>query len=79
MTVGLIGTAFLAGATFAFIYAEMIPLMILFAIPGFIGWALPYPLYKRVQAKKTSKVTPLIEQQYDAICEVCEKAHALLA
>lgn len=79
MTVGLIGTAFLAGATFAFIYAEMIWLMIILAIPGFIGWALPYMLYKKTIAKKTSAVVPLIEQQYDAIYEVCEKGHALLA
>jgi len=79
MTVGLIGTALLAGATFAFIYAEMILLMILLAIPGFIGWILPYLLYKRGIAKKTQAVTPLIEQQFDAIYEVCEKGHALLA
>lgn len=78
MTVGLIGTAFLAGATFAFIYAEMIPLMIILAIPGFIGWFLPYFFYKKNTAKKSSAVAPLIEQQYDAIYEVCEKGHALL-
>ena len=79
MTIGLIGTAFLAGTTFAFIYAEIIPLMIALAIPGFIGWFLPYTLYKRIAAKKNSNVAPLIEKQYDAIYEVCEKGHALLA
>ena len=78
MTVGLIGTAFLAGAVFAFIYAEMIPLMILLAVPGFIGWALPYQLYKKIQAKRNAKILPLIEKQYDTIYEVCEKAHSLL-
>ena len=78
MTVGLIGTAFLAGAVFAFIYAEMIPLMILLSIPGFIGWALPYQLYKKIQANRTKKILPLIEKQYDTIYEVCEKAHSLL-
>ena len=79
MTIGLIGTAFLASATFAFIYAEMIPLMIALAIPGFIGWFLPYTLYKKIAAKRNSTVAPLIEKQYDAIYEVCEKSHALLA
>jgi len=78
MTVGLIGTAFLAGATFAFIYAEMIPLMIILAIPGFIGWALPYVLYKRIMAKRSETVMPLIEGHYDALYELCEKGHALL-
>jgi len=78
ITTGLIGTVFLAGATFAFIYAEMIPLMIALAIPGFIGWFLPYQLYKKVRMKKNKKVAPLIEKQYDAIYEICERAHGLL-
>ena len=72
-------TAFLTGATFAFIYAEMIPLMIILAIPGFIGWYLPYMLYKKIRAKKNSAVMPLVESQYDALYAVCEKGHALLA
>ena len=79
LTVGLIGTAFLAGATFAFIYAQMIPLMIVLAVPGLIGWFLPYQLYKRIQSKKSASVMPLIEQQYDAIYDVCGKGHALAA
>ena len=79
LTVGLIGTALLAGATFAFIYAEMIPLMIVLAIPGFIGWFLPYKLYKGIAAKKSTTVAPLIDKQYDAIYDVCERAHTLLA
>ena len=79
MTVGLIGTAFLAGATFAFIYFEMILLMIILAIPGFIGWYLPYMIYKKITAKRTATVMPLIDQQYDAIYEVCEKGHAMMA
>jgi len=78
MAVGIVGTAFLTGAVFAFIYAEMIPLMILLAIPGFIGWALPYQLYKKIQMMKNQTVTPLIEKEYDTIYEICEKAHSLL-
>ena len=78
MSVGLAGSAFLAGATFAFIYAEMIPLMIILAVPGFIGWALPYILYKKIKAKKNAKVIPLIENQYDNLYVICEKGHALL-
>ena len=79
LTVGIIGTALLACATFAFIYGGMILLMALLAVPGFIGWFLAYPLFKRVLAKKRTAITPLIEQQYDTIYEVCEKAHGLLA
>ena len=79
LTVGIIGTAFLAGATFTFIYAHMIPLMIVLAIPGFIGWFLPYQLFKRIRAKKSASVMPLIEQQYDAIHDICGKGHMLAA
>jgi len=79
MTVGLIGTAFLGGATFAFIFAEMIPLMILLAISGFVGWFLPYFLYKKIVAKRSATVVSLVESQYDTIYEICGKGHALLA
>ena len=78
LMVGLIGTAFLVGAIFALTHAEMIPLMMLLAVIGFAGWFLPYQLYKKIHAKKNTAVMPLIEQQYDFIYEVCQKAHALL-
>ena len=76
MSVGLVGTAFMAGSTFSFL-GDMIPLMIILAIPAVIGWLLPYFLYKKVQAKRTATITPLIEKQYDTIYEACEKGHAL--
>lgn len=75
--IGILGTAFMAGATFAFL-AEMIPLCIILAVPAFIGWIAPYFCYRCICAKKTEKITPLIEQQYDAIYEACEKANNLL-
>jgi hypothetical protein len=78
ITVGLIGTAFLAGATFTLIYASMVLLMIILALPGFIGWALSYFLYKKIKAKRETVAAGLIDQQYDAIYEVCEKANALI-
>lgn len=79
MSVGLLGCAFLAGATFAFIYANMIALMIALAVPGFISWLLPYYLYKKMCTKRNAIVIPLMDNQYDTIYEICEKGHALLA
>ena len=79
VTAGLVGTAFLGGATFAYIYGSMIPLMLVLAVPGFICWLASYPLYKRVSNRRTNTVAPLIDAQYDAIYQVCEKGHALLA
>lgn len=76
-TIGLVGTACMAGATFAYL-AGMIPLCIILAVPGFIGWVIPYFCYLRVKRSKTAQVAPLIDQKYDVIYEVCEKANGLL-
>lgn len=75
--VGLIGTAFMAGATFAYL-GGLIILCVILAIPGFIGWGLPYFLYNSSYAKKAEKVAPLIEGKYDEIYKICEKANSLL-
>ena len=76
-TVGLIGTVFMAGSTFA-VVAENIILCIILAVPAFVGWILPYFLYKSAYAKKAAKVTPLIESKYDEVYEVSERANSLL-
>jgi len=76
-TIGLVGTALMAGSVFAFL-ADMIPLCIILAVPAFVGWALGYFSFIKIRNKRIEKVRPLIEQQYDAIYEVCEKAHGLL-
>ena len=76
---GILGTAFMAGATFA-VTAQppQILLCIILAIPGFLGWILPYFLYKTGVRKQTEKITPLIEEKYDEIYEICEKGNKLL-
>ena len=76
--IGVIGSAFLAGAIFSYL-AGMVPLMIILAVPGFVGWVIPYFCYLRIQRKKTEQVTPLIDQKYDEIYEACEKASTLLS
>ena len=76
-TIGFVGTAFLAGATFAYL-ANFIPLCIILAIPGFIGWVLPYFCYNNAYSKRSLKIAPLIENKYDEIYEICEKANGLL-
>ena len=77
-SIGLAGTAFMAGSVFTLL-AAMIPLCIILAIPALVGWVLPYFSFARLTAKRTEMISPLIDQQYDAICETCEKAHCLLA
>ena len=53
-------------------------LCILLAVPGLIGWALPYFLYRRIVVKQTKKIQPLIEAKQDEIYDICEKGHSLL-
>ena len=76
---GIVGTAFLAGATFAVTAPEpRILLCILLAVPGFLGWILPYFLYKYIAEKKTKAILPMIEKKNDEIGELMKKGHALL-
>lgn len=80
LIIAVIGTAFMTGSTFA-VTAQPphIILCILLAIPGFIGWILPYFVYRRVAGKQTEKITPLIENKYDEIYEICKKGNRLLS
>lgn len=79
LTIGIIGTAFMAGSVFA-VTAEppIIWLCALLAIPAFAGWILPYFVYKKLKEEKSRKVAPYIEEKYDEIYEICEKGHSLL-
>lgn len=79
LVIGIIGTAFMAGSVFA-VTAQppYIVLSIVLAVPAFVGWIIPCFLYRRGVRKQTEKLTPLIEQKYDEIYEICEKGNKLL-
>lgn len=79
LAVGIVGTAFMAGATFA-VTADPphIILCIILAIPAFIGWILPCFIYRKTVAKQTEKMNCLIEEKYDEIYAICEKGNRLL-
>ncbi len=73
------GTAFLAGATFAATHEPpLYMLCAILAVPGFIGWVLPYFLYQKLAAKRAAVVTELMERKYDEIYEICEQGNKLL-
>ncbi len=79
LVIGILGTAFLAGATFASVAdPPVIWLAILLAVPGFLGWILPYFVYRKLVQKKTKEIEPLMEQKYDEIEAVCRKGLDLL-
>ena len=77
LTIGLIGTAFLAGATFSFL-GGLYLLMVLLAIPGFIGWALPYYINKNINSKELRKVNQRSEELRQDIYTVIETAFRLM-
>lgn len=79
LVMGIIGTAFMAGSTFAVVAnPPHIILCILLAVPGFLGWILPYFVYKRLVWRQGEKIQPLIEAKYEEIYELCEKGNKLL-
>lgn len=79
LSVGIVGTAFMAGSTFAAVAEPPILwLMILLAIPGLIGWIAPYFLHRTLVRKKTRTIEPLMEETYDEIDAICERASHLL-
>lgn len=75
--IGVIGTAFMAGSVFA-ITSNMVVLCVILAVPGFLGWIIPYQCYRNISKKKAAEITPLIDQKYDELYAMCEKGNALL-
>lgn len=79
IAIGIVGTMFMAGSTFAIVATPPIVwLCVLLAVPGFIGWAAPYFVYRIIVRKRTKIVAPLIEDKYEEIYEICEKGNRLL-
>lgn len=76
-TIGIVGTVFMAGSVFSHL-AGMLLLSIILAVPGFLGWILPYFCYVKIRNHKTEQINPLIDKQYDMIYKICQKANALL-
>lgn len=78
LTLGIIGAAFLAGSIFA-LNAGLTVLSIVLGAIGLVGWVAGYFSHGRVLARKTEKLTPLIDRQYDVVFETGEQASRLLA
>jgi len=75
--IAFIGTVFMALSVFS-VTADKIALCVIFAVPAFIAWILPYFIYKAARNARSKKVAPRIEKQYDNIYDVCKQANALL-
>ncbi|HIZ56563.1 hypothetical protein [uncultured Intestinimonas sp.] len=75
--VGLLGTACLALATFAYL-AGMSPAFIVAAVPGFLGWIIPFFLYRTMKASKERAIAPKIEEQHENIYSLCKSGNEIL-
>ena len=76
-SLGLVGCAFLGGAVFAYLHGLFLPMVIL-AVPGFVGWILPYFCFQKLRMKREVQITPLIEQKNEEIYTLCEQGCRLL-
>lgn len=76
--VGIVGSAFLAGSVFTLQADLLIPSVVLGAV-GLIGWVLGYFLYGRVRERRSRRLAPLIERQYENAYDAAERAARLLA
>ncbi|RAU93315.1 hypothetical protein [Paenibacillus sp. YN15] len=76
-SLGIVGTAFMAGSVFAYI-GGLTALSVILAVPAFAGWIIPYFSYMTIRQKRTAAVAPMIDEKYDEIYEICEKANTLL-
>lgn len=74
---GVIGTALMAGAVFA-ILGHQIPLMVSLAIPGTLGWIMPYFLYRSLTIKRTKQLSPIVDEKFEDIYAVTKDAKLLL-
>lgn len=75
--IGLIGTVFMGVSMFTYL-AGSLPLMVVMAIPGLLGWILPNFVYKSLKGKKIHTVEPQIEKQHESIYDVCKRANGIL-
>lgn len=75
--IGILGTAFMAGSVFCFLGGYMIACISL-AVPGFLGWILPYFSFKTIKYKQVAKADQKIDQEYNHVYELCEQANSLL-
>ncbi len=75
--IGILGTAAMAGSVFSYLNGGMF-LMVVLAIPGFIGWILPYFCFREMRKKKVCQTAPVLEQKEDEIYQICEQGYKLL-
>lgn len=75
--IGLVGTVFMGGATFAVLAGMTVPGVIL-AVPGFTGWIFSGVAYHKVKAKKQQEAAVLANEKQEKISHICENAAGII-
>lgn len=75
--IGFLGVVFMALSMFVYL-AGALPLAIVLAVPGLIGWVSSYFAYQKLKMKKLEAINPEIEKQHESIYNVCRAASMLL-
>ncbi|HEY0188518.1 MAG TPA: hypothetical protein VGC67_13590 [Cellulomonas sp.] len=78
ITIGIVGSAFLAGSVFSLDAGATIASIALGAV-GLIAWVAGYVAHGRVRARQIARLTGPIDAQYDIVYQAGEEAARLLA
>jgi hypothetical protein len=76
-TVGIVGSAALAGSVFCFIGGVWVPFVAL-GVVGLVGWVLPYFLFSNIKAARTAAANQEIDRQFDQLYAICEQAASIV-
>lgn len=78
MTIGLVGTAFLAGSVFTLLGGFIVASVAL-GVVGLLGWAGGAGAYIIVRNRRTAKLAAAIDAEYGTVNACAEQANRLLA
>lgn len=79
LIVAFFGTVFMTISTFAVVATPpQVAFCVIFAIPGFIGWILPYFVYRYYQKRRAQYIQCFVEEKKSEIEKLCHKAIQLL-
>lgn len=73
---GLVGAVFLAGSVLL-MESGLSVVSIGLGVVGLGLWALARPAHRLSAARRAEQVAPLLDRQYDAVYDACERADAL--
>lgn len=75
--VGVIGTTLMAASMFAYM-ENMVVLMIILAVPGFICWLGAYSIYQVVKQKQAIRKEPVINNSYEDLYDIANQAYKVM-